>query len=600
MSSKKYKNLPKVLFQNKEQPVSESILDEIYKIIINPTNPEFARREYIDNADIEILCALLDTSQYPMEAKNRVISTLVTKTSKMSQEILVPLIFYGNQENLQQLSSHVSDMISSHIEWKDFSNTFNEYLNQYPNATTLPFNNTYIEKFLFDKLLVFDSSLILRDSLPLKVYEFIEYISDAKILAETVDKRFNLSSRIVSSLINNKHLPREMQTSLFDADFDITTINKCPSNKIKEIYNSLIYPVSTDSDTDKIDTTTQNSSAYCLYRLVRNNQLPESCQLDMVKRYINDELHELSDIIVEVFKNTTSPLVIEQALNVSYIIPVIHALRNPCISDDTSQKMAEQFLYNIKEKKGVWSNWDNVDYQYFIFDCLTTALPDTLYLKLFNVFPVEKTTYRQTALEIMALNAKLPHKELDNLASNPWSTSTILTFRYFNQQIRQLFSIDETQKILDSIHFIYNQTNKDRTIIKGKPPLVFLPDNSKSLIKLEKFLRDTINNNKDNTIKTIANYYYKLVIQKQMDIKSENIIHTGHTDELSKDLLMNTKSIIENKINTAYNEPLKNEDGTNVFANYLLHKNLIEYMDIYQKISDKIEKEIPNKQALER
>lgn len=269
---------------------------------------------------------------------------------------------------------------------------------------------------------------------------------------------------------------------------------------------------------------------------------------------------------------------------------IIKVLENPNTPKDIIEKVINKFLFdtNDRTKKPKWFNWQLGDRYSFVLSCARLSLSDDVYYNLLNTIPFSQTTYRTCIFEAMAQNAKLSQKLLDEIQTNISFSDSVQTFCYFNQAVRHEFSITDAQSFLNTVENIYEKISLGSNI--GDELDVFIPSNIDGHKKIKDILDKSIEKTNCFLLKEIAKYYKNAVTQKELDLEIENIIETGNVDNASKEILKNAKHVIVQKVIFPYGKTIEKpiEPIKNVFDEYTLYKQIIQYTDLYQKIDDQI------------
>ena len=554
----------------------------ISDIVNNPT--QFDIREI--STDLIVLSTLIDTPFVPMEIKKEALDTMTSVDSSISKNFAAPILFYGNPENFKQLSPHMAFRLISQIDWQDFNSELYTYSVQYPNATQLPFSNTNLERILVQRLLN-DTSKGYK--IPSNVYHFVEYVSNTDSIDCLLKQKLEPSSPLILALLNNPHISLEKKEALFSLNTDISDIKFCPSDKAKELYDSAIYPISHPDDfvyDNKEDFLKFSSD--CILNLINNNLLPETCEIDLIKRFVNGELHKSQNFIATLLNTTRNIDVLKEVFNLKNSSLVANVLKNPNTPVVMQKMIVEKYLSDTTNKNlgGTWSDWDYFD-DYFLLECCKTPLPEMTYLSLISSMP---SSIGMSALHTIALNPNTTENVLNYISKKYIHSFPMQTYCYFNKTIKDKFSLADAQKFLNTIDVIYNRTQRNTDVSYRYNELFFPVSNDLLLQKTIEVLDNAMAENRLTPIENCAKFYKNKIIEKQVEFKAEEIIKTFNVEDANISVLNEAKLKIHDKIFSPYYDAFTQSEMQNTtIDSYLFYKNLMKYVDLYNKINNKIQ-----------
>jgi hypothetical protein len=583
---KTFKTVQKIVSKEKFA-ISEQEFNDIMKVIRN------GEGSFDINKSKRFACALLNNPQVPMIEKENTLNSLISSGYNVSHNILIPMLCFGNKINLKNLSSDMCELIVNNIDWGDFEHEFRTYIKNNPGIKALPFNNTELEKCLFEKVLKESET---GNHLPLSAYEIIEFISDTKLLDKVINNRHSQSPMINSALVNNDNLSYEDKELLLETDIIIKRIKNCSPEKAKEFYDSIIYPLTQSYEKDITDIALSS-----LYNLVNHNLLPETCEIDLMRRFLNKELDmNVVSCIDILLRKTTNETVLNEVLKINNTILVMDVLENPNTPNDIIVKIAEKFIMDKQDlyKKSPWSNWDAETCNEFVLKFTKLPFPATQCRNLVRYVSSDKY---EKIMQMMCLNNYLPKNIQQEIIMFSNNKDLSRTFAFFNQEINEKLPHEKSQKFLDTIGLIYNKISNTDTVLDINQSIFnsnlainvdpFVPTDPSELKIIDEILDKAITKIKAYHLPRMIAYQYKEIIaEKEIDNKAEAILRTYETENVSDEVLKKTKDKIEEIVFSGYTDYKKGKTlyPPTCFDDYIICEKIDEYLELYQDINTKL------------
>jgi hypothetical protein len=526
--------------------------------------------------DPVVACAILNSEFSPEEIKETSVSIISTTVSNPSKNCFVPFIFSCDAKTLSELPFSVCDFIVDNIDWFDFSEQVNDFIKKYPETNTLPFSNTEIEILLLSKLVNGKAEIYPP---AYSYYQFVEYCSEQSF--EKVKPNINnLHDNIITAIINNNNLSKELREDALLFGMDISQIKSLPNTSdLTDIYKSAIYGASISNGNLKVGIA--KKCRQCIDNLVKFNLLPESCELDLIDRLITNDVLIFPTTTIKFIENTKNPIVIDKVLKSDNVNLYSYAINNPITTHsqvvDTFNKFLNTAFFCSEIQKVI-----------FFSSCSKFTLPINLYDKMLNTFKGAK--YR-TAIasnnqlkKAIATSPNTPNSVLDKLIddTDDFTTNSIIPLVHFNKSSKK-FDVEIAKKFLKTLSTILTEPQE----FKVNNPNFYLPsldsDNGK---ELEKILKEATENSYNTSITACANNYLQVLYEQNIIYKAKKCLETLNFDTENIDVLTTIKQILKHNILDFHNTEKE------VCLEYLFYKNLLNHIDVYKTVDELLEQKI--------
>lgn len=531
-------------------------------------------------------CAIISHPAAPSSVKSNAITELaILKRSPISQKFIIPLMFSSDNQMLKLLSPATCKILVDEMDWKKFSYALNCFIEDSPENVELPFAGTHIEEALLEKLL-YGGVLSPTEADDYKSYKLVEYYSNETSLKNKLEPLSFCNEPIITAVMNNKHISSEFRKEAFIAGPDISLVHYIPdTEQAKIIYESAILS-STPSGM-------MFESWRCLTNLIKDHQLPVSCELDLVKRFQDGELQFSTHIMKELISSTKNPCVIHEMFkakrNSEYII---YAAGNPNASlviDD----IIDLYIKSIKapHNPDIQSEMANI----FITACMKHPLNENHYQQILDL--TSNSPYKRIVAESMALSPHTPVKTLKEI-SDLYPSSPVSALAYFNEKSKEKFDLSGRYHFMETMHSLFGTDNEE--IKKNK---IFSDDFFPSIDSpFNHQLRELLNTaaieqNRDIK-KTVMRY--QTALQKSNDTTiADEIINNTATRKISDfpiTLLQIAERRIQDNILLMKDRKIGIKDDEiqykilginhNYYDVYTVYAGLIKYAPLYKEIEE--------------
>lgn len=582
MTEERYNVISKIM-NAKTEPLSDEDWDKILK-----------------KEDLYEYCALL-TYSAPETVKIQAINNAKIIALLPNEEFFLPLLFSSDTNIAYHMSMRASNEFAHAVNLGLFLDKVNDYLQKNPDAHELPFSGTYVEKYLLERILRSDELSNERYD-DYKTYRMIETYKNEEELKAILGDLSTNNECVMTAIMNNPHISDEMKQEAFLYGADITKIKTPQKNEIiKNIYSA----VAMDTNTKEMSVYMLAQVSQCIDNLVKHVGLPESCELDLYKKVGHSELP--IDI-------TTMETMIEKTPYISVLKEVVdnsrsHRLLQAVLKNELSpDKMALDIINRCIDNTPLTP--------FYKKEIVLTAvrhrkISNELYNRIISTFKPQKDEIAKN----LAINPLTPKSLLKIIIEDKENTDLSRAIAVFNLESIDSFSetsdcnsLECKRKFLNTVCAIANVWHYQETkMLPIKEQ--FFPDYTETENQTLRDILQKIINEKKAPAAQYAKKYLEIIEKKDMCKRMRDGCYTS-IDSLTNKELETIKEETLDKVFCSSPSQInvygtKKQEKTVAFAGrhsdyyhpFLIYRDLILYADIYQDITDKIEKRINGRQA---
>jgi hypothetical protein len=343
------KNVIKKMIRNADVPhfeIPKHRLENLEKIVMSeiPLAP-VEWDAYLKTGDPVIQCAILADQRASGEVKVEAVNNIKCMIDS-NKKVLLPMLFDKKDNIFDLLTRNASYELANAIKWGAFNDKLRMFLAVNDNVKELPFAGSHVEEFLLTNLV--DGAILSgREENDYESYRFIEHFSDEEILEEIIDDYSSRNECVITAVMNNKFASSDIKKKACLIGADVRFINtEQDQEMIKEIYRSSVYGIEkTCGDTYAI-----SSGTMCIESMIHHNLLPESCELDLLRKFCSNEINIDIKLIEEMIEKSKNLSVVTEAANLSKAKLVTAAIKNPIIPNDMLNQLMEKELKKSRGK----------------------------------------------------------------------------------------------------------------------------------------------------------------------------------------------------------------------------------------------------------
>lgn len=142
-----------------------------------------------------------------------------------------------------------------------------------------------------------------------KIYQILNE-EDKSWFGEEIPEKFN------TAIINNKNIDEKLRFAAFQKSYDPKNIREVTHDIAQNIYTAYA-DVMFDVYGEFKDTDAQRRADDGIHTLVSQNQLPVSCHIDFIERYVNNPQYHLSKSLFKIIDTTPQNYVLQESLKLS-------------------------------------------------------------------------------------------------------------------------------------------------------------------------------------------------------------------------------------------------------------------------------------------
>ena len=525
------------------------------------------------------------------------------------KDFFVPLLFTSNKEVWEYMSKEISQKFVNILSPNEVISGIKSYLEKNPNEDFLPFSGTYVEQFLLKEIL-YGGKLSEDQINNYNTYKIIEFYFDEEELREILGDLSLHNEYVRTAIVNNPYLSDSYKKEAFLIGIDIGKITLSQDSKImKEIYECAASGIIENQN----NLIAKLSAIRCVSNLVMHNLLPESCELDLVKKFANKERSISPDLIEKIAIETPYQSVLKEIIYESKRSPermFRTVLKNPATTDEMTCDILNHCINPSK-----LPNLDVISEKHIM---LTAArhkyIPIDLCNKLISFFSSPNDIISQ-----LALNPQTPKMILEQIVNNKEYNERDRVNALFNIETLGQFALPTRRKLLNTINAIIdNDKSSEHPFISKKKLSLeeqYLPtsDNQAMFERLKTILNKIINKN-EMPQSQYAKQYLKIIENKDVHerlrksilpinpySKSLNISLNSFTadeldalkDEILSEVFCDKKPDIDiygthKSLRNCFDEKAT-FTFNNIYAAFCVYENLIFYSELYKDVVNEIE-----------
>jgi hypothetical protein len=461
----------------------------------------------------------------------------------------------------------------------------------------LPFAGSHVEEFLLTN--VVDGAILSgREENDYESYRFIEHFSDEEILEEIIDDYSSRNECVITAVMNNKFASSDIKKKACLIGADVRFINtEQDQEMIKEIYRSSVYGIEkTCGDTYAI-----SSGTMCIESMIHHNLLPESCELDLLRKFCSNEINIDIKLIEEMIEKSKNLSVVTEAANLSKAKLVTAAIKNPIIPNDMLNQLMEKELKKAEENRAKAITMSKKEK--FVQLLRNGSYPENIYERLGKVFSDELFIFNK----VTSTSIKTPVNILEKMSIHPKINSWDQMFAMINMKMPKEFSNEEKRRCISTLQAVASDCLAGYGSLIVIPTGQFLPKyDTIQNTKLRELLNDIISNGNEAS-KKCGNRYLKTLDEKDMYEKAKDNIGKTNINELNaKEVRAEMSAIIDSifektpAIVHLYGKDVENKDVTSYGNHYNMFRileGLLKHAERYEQL-DIREKEIADRETM--
>ena len=429
-------------------------------------------------------------------------------------------------------------------------------------------------------------------------YKFIEHYSDEETLEEIIDDYDSQNECIVTGIMNNKFVSMETKKKacLVGADFRFVNTEQ-DMDIAKEMYRSSVYGIDKTCD----DTTAISAGTMCIESMIYHNLLPESCELDLLRKFCANEINIDIKLIEKMIENSKNLSVVTEAANETKAKLVIAAFKNPICPNNILENIMEKELKKAEANRA--KAITTTKKEKFVQLLRYGTYSEDTYARLGNVFSDERFIFDK----MVSTSVKTPKDVLNKIAVHPKMNSWHQMFAIANNNMPNEFSITEKRKCISTIEAVASDCLAGYGCLIVIPQGQFLPKyDTRQNEKLRELLKSMIDSGQE-VAKKCAKQYLKTLDKKDMYEKAKDNIGKRNISELTIEELQAEKeaildSIFEKKpaLIHLYGKDIEYKDVSaygNYYNKFRILEGLIKHSERYEQLDIKI-KEIADRETM--
>ena len=594
------KNVVKKMIRNADVPhfeIPKNRLENLSKISLTevPLGPS-EWNELLKTGDPVIYCAILADERASGEIKVEAINNIKAMIDS-NKKVLLPMLFDKKDNIFDILTRQASYEFVESIKFGAFNDKLRMYLAVNNDVKELPFAGSHVEEFILTKL-VNGGILSGREENDYESYRFIEHYSDEETLEEIVDDYRSCNECVITGVMNNKFVSPDVRKKacLVGADFRLVNVEQ-DIEIIKDMYRSSVYGIDKTCD----DTYAISSGTMCIESMIHHNLLPESCELDLLRKFCSNEINIDIKLIEEMIEKSKNLSVVTEAANLSKAKLVTAAIKNPIIPNDILNQLMEKALKKAEENRAKAITMSQKEK--FVQLLRNGSYPESVYERLGKVFSDELFIFNK----ITSTSTKTPVDVLEKMSVHPKTNLWDKMFAMANIKMPKEFSNEEKRKCISTLQAVASDCLAGYGSLIVIPAGQFLPKyDTIQNTKLRELLNDMIKNGNEASKKCGARYL-KTLDEKDLYEKAKDNIGKTNIDELSaKEVRAEMNAIIDSIFEKTsavvhlYGKDVENKDVTSYGNHYNMFRileGLLKHAERYEQL-DIREKEIANRETM--
>ena len=594
------KNVIKKMIRNANVPhfeIPKHRLENLEKIVMSeiPLAP-VEWDTYLKTGDPVIQCAILADQRASGEVKVEAVNNIKGMIDS-NKKVLLPMLFDKKDNIFGLLTRNASYELANAIKWGAFNDKLRMFLAVNGDVKKLPFAGSHVEEFLLTNLV--DGAILSgREENDYESYRFIEYFSDEEILDEIVDDYGSRNECVITGVMNNKFASPDIKKKACLIGADVRFLNTEQDMDItKEIYRSSVYGIEKTCE----DTYAISSGTMCIESMIHHNLLPESCELDLLRKFCSNEINIDIKLIEEMIEKSKNLSVVTEAANLSKAKLVTAAIKNPIIPNDILNQLMEKELKKAEENRAKAITMSKKEK--FVQLLRNGSYPESVYERLGKVFSDELFIFNK----ITSTSTKTPVDVLEKMSVHPKINSWDQMFAMANMKMPKEFSNEEKRKCISTLQAVASDCLAGYGSLIVIPAGQFLPKyDTIQNTKLRELLNDMVKNGNEASKKCGARYL-KTLDEKDLYEKAKDNIGKTNIDELSaKEVRAEMSAIIDSIFEKApavvhlYGKDVENKDVTSYGNHYNMFRileGLLKHAERYEQL-DIREKEIADRETM--
>lgn len=543
--------------------------------------------------DPTVNCAIVVDQRASGDVKIEAIQNMKASIDA-NKKYFIPMLFDEKDKPLNLLTRKASFEFAESVDWGLFNRRLDMYLAVNDNLKELPFAGTHVEEFLLTKLL--DGGILsTREESDYSNYKFIEYYSDEEILEELIDDYGKRNECVMTAVMNNKSASTEIRNKacMIGADFRFVNTEQ-DINTTKEIYRSSVYGIEKTCD----DTMAMSSGTMCIESMIHHNLLPESCELDLLRRFCYNEINIDIKLITEMIEKSKNLSVVTEAATLSKAKLVLAAIKNSIIPNETLKNLMEKELSSVEANRT--KAITTAKKEKFVQLLRHGTYSEDTYQRLGKVFSDERFIFDK----MVSTSIKTPKDVLDKITTHPKMNAWSQMFAIANSNMPNEFSLLEKRRCISTLEAVASDCLAGYGSIIVIPSAQFLPRyDTMQNEKLRNLLQTMIDSGQEASIKCAKRYLNTLdkkdVYEKARDSIGKRDISTMSEKEIiaEKEAIIDTIFEKEPAQVHLYRKDVENKDVTSYGNHYNMFRvleGLIKHSERYEQLDTKL-KEIGDK-----
>jgi hypothetical protein len=457
--------------------------------------------------DLYVYSAILESASAPHSIKMKVMDN-ASLMHNANEYFFLPILFDNEKTIVEYLSDKAAKHFVDKIDIGKFIDETDKYFNRYPDKTEYPFCRTAVEDLLLEKIL--DNKNIPHDKINYyNTYKIIESYSNTTELMKKIGNLQDQSEAMLTALLNNPYLSDEIKDEIFMNGFNMFKLNGNQKPELlKDVYRSAVNSVEGKKFGERI----YQLGIKCLNNMIEKNIMPESCQLDLLKKIKSQDLVMDTALVAKMVQQSVYETVVDKAI-------LIFTENNDIIKAGLKNvNVDSKFVKNniqdlIKDAKHSFGKEQQAEKDIILTALRYQNLSEIHFKESFSLFNDKKEIAKSIVLNPVApiniLNQILTDKQIDKIDKlialcNIKSQETLKIDsqkKWYNIDLEkeETMSLKERRHFLNTINLIINIDNID--VVNGEvynlmsvdKQMQFLPEEySNASKRLKQLLKNII------------------------------------------------------------------------------------------------------------
>ena len=552
--------------------------------------------ELVKREDPLVYCAILADQRAPSDIKIEAIHG-IRRLIDSNKKVFLPMLFDKDKNIFDLLTRKASFELAESIKWGAFNDKLLMFLSVNPDTKELPFAGTHVEEFLLTKL-INGGILTGAEENDYASYTFIEHYSDEETLEEIIDEYTSQNECVITGVMNNKFVSMDTRKKAFLIGADFRMVNTEQDIEIaKEMYRSSVYGIDRNCD----DTTAMSAGTMCIQSMIHYNLLPESCELDLLRKFCSNEIKIDIKLIEEMIEKSKNLSVVTEAANLPKAKLVIAAIKNPILPNDVLEGIMEKELKSSEANRAKAITTSKKEK--FVQLLRHGSFTESTYERLGKVFSDERFIFDK----MVSTSIKTPKDILNKVATHPKMNAWNQMFAIANGNLPSEFSLAEKRRFMSTLEAVASDCLAGYGHLIVIPEGQFLPKyDTLQNEKLREVLQVMIDS-KQGAAEKCAKHYLKTLDKKDMYEKAKDNIGKRKIDELSIEEIQTEKEAILDSIFEKhpakihlYGKDIEHKDVSsygNYYSMFRILEGLIKNSERYEQLEIK-EKDIASKETM--